>query len=167
MFGVCGRNAICHPSNHTALCTCPSGFKGNPNLLCTEAPPQCFRDNECVVGQICENTQCITGCRQDNNCPEDQTCVHGNCQNPCLLPKSCGLNAVCQPFNHKARCECIENFRGNPFEHCEPSKPIFNPFMYLINLNIFVSVPDDYCEQDQACSLGKICENNRCIGMLK
>ncbi|KAI2804698.1 hypothetical protein BLOT_003686 [Blomia tropicalis] len=144
LYGVCGRNAICRAHNHTALCTCPQGSKGNPNVLCTEAPPQCLRDNECILGQICENTQCVTGCRHDNNCPEDRTCIHGLCQNPCLLPNSCGLNALCQPFNHKPRCECVENYRGNPFEHCEP-------------------IPDDYCEQDQVCSLGKICENNQCI----
>lgn len=122
MYGVCGRNAICQASNRTAICICPQGFKGNPNVLCTDAPPQCLRDNECIVGQICENTQCINGCRQDNNCPEDRICLHGTCQNPCLLPKSCGLNAVCQPFNHRARCECIVNYRGNPFEGCDPSK---------------------------------------------
>lgn len=122
LYGVCGRNAICQAANHAAICSCPTGFKGNPNVLCTDAPPQCFRDNECVLGQICENNQCLSGCRQDNNCPEDRICVHGTCQNPCLLPKACGLNAICQPFNHRARCECIENFRGNPFEHCEPSK---------------------------------------------
>lgn len=122
LFGVCGRNAICSPTNHTAACTCPHGFKGNPNILCTEAPPQCLKDSECVLGQICENTQCVFGCRHDNNCPEDRSCIHGSCQNPCLLPGSCGLNALCQPFNHKSRCECIENYRGNPFQHCEPSK---------------------------------------------
>lgn len=125
LFGVCGRNAICQPSNHTALCTCPAHFKGNPNTLCTDAPPQCSRDNECVLGQICENTQCVSGCRQDNNCPEDRSCIHGTCQNPCLLPNSCGLNALCQPFSHKARCECIENYKGNPFVNCEPSKSDF------------------------------------------
>lgn len=145
LFGVCGRNAICRVAgNHTALCSCPVGTKGNPNVLCTEAPPQCLRDSECILGQICENTQCVTGCRHDNNCPEDRTCIHGTCQNPCLLPNSCGPNANCQPFNHKPRCECIHNYRGNPFELCEP-------------------IPDDYCEQDQVCALGKICENNRCI----
>lgn len=124
LYGVCGRNAICKPNSHTAICTCPHGYKGNPNVLCTEAPPQCLKDSECVLGQICENTQCVSGCRHDNNCPEDRSCIHGSCQNPCLLPGSCGLNALCQPFNHKARCECIENFRGNPFQHCEPSKII-------------------------------------------
>lgn len=35
----------------------------------------------------------------------------------------------------------------------------------VFNSNFVFSVPDDYCEQDQACSLGRICENNRCIGM--
>ncbi|OTF78238.1 hypothetical protein BLA29_008439, partial [Euroglyphus maynei] len=57
LYGVCGRNSICQAENHAVVCSCPTGFKGNPNVLCTDAPPQCFRDNECVVGQICENNQ--------------------------------------------------------------------------------------------------------------
>ncbi|CAG2101907.1 unnamed protein product, partial [Medioppia subpectinata] len=144
LYGGCGRNAVCKPFNHTSICSCPSGLKGNPNVVCTEAPPQCLKDSECVLGQICENTQCISGCRLDNNCHEDRACIHGICQNPCLLPDSCGVNANCQPFNHRPRCECINNYRGNPFVKCEP-------------------IPDDYCEQDSACALGKICEVNRCI----
>ena len=120
-FGVCGRNAICQPVNHNAVCSCPPGLKGNPNLVCTEAPPQCLKDNDCMLGQICENSQCITGCRLDNNCPEDLACINGKCQNPCLLPNSCGQNANCQPFNHRPRCECSANFRGNPLVLCERS----------------------------------------------
>lgn len=143
-FGVCGRNAECTPQNHTANCQCPSGYRGNPNTVCTEAPPQCTKDTECLLGQICENTQCITGCRHDNNCPEESACINGNCQNPCLLSNACGHSAKCTPFQHRPRCECNENHLGNPYVKCEP-------------------IPDDYCEVDSACPLGKICDNSRCI----
>lgn len=143
-----GRNADCKAFNHTAVCSCPPGHKGNPNLVCTEArlfeSPQCTRDLECVLGQICENSQCIGGCRRDNNCPEDQACINGNCQNPCLLPDACGQNSVCKPFQHRPRCECNTNFRGNPYVRCD-------------------AISDDYCETDLSCPLGKICENNQCI----
>lgn len=121
-FGVCGRNADCKPFNHTAVCACLPGYRGNPNVVCTEAPPQCLKDSECSLAEICENTQCISGCRHDNNCPEDRACVNGICENPCLLPNACGLNANCQPFLHRPRCECIPNYRGNPFVRCDSSK---------------------------------------------
>jgi hypothetical protein len=44
---------------------------------------------------------------------------------------------------------------------------ILKPLKLRIFKNVYlilISVPDDYCEQDPACPLGKICENNRCIG---
>ncbi|RWS29323.1 hypothetical protein B4U80_00125, partial [Leptotrombidium deliense] len=143
-FGVCGRNADCRPINHNAVCSCPAGFRGNPNVVCTEAPPECLRDSECTVGQICENTQCISGCRHDNNCPENKACINGECENPCLLPNACGVNAHCQPVQHRPRCECISNYKGNAFIRCD-------------------TIPDDYCDLDSSCPLGKICDHNKCI----
>ncbi|KAI1292053.1 Latent-transforming growth factor beta-binding protein 4 [Halotydeus destructor] len=143
-YGVCGRNAQCLVQNHTTTCQCPEGFRGNPNTVCTEAPPQCTKDSECVLGQICENSQCFLGCRFDNNCPEQEACVNGQCTNPCLLPNSCGSNSKCTPYGHRPRCECNANHLGNPYVKCEP-------------------IPDDYCDLDADCPLGKVCDGNRCI----
>ena len=144
-FGVCGRNAECTTRNHTAQCNCPSNFRGNPNTVCTEAPPECTKDSECLLGHICENSQCISGCRHDNNCPEQDACINGLCQNPCNLANACGVNAKCTPYQHRPRCECTGNYLGNPYVKCDP-------------------IPDDYCDSDNACPLGKICDGNRCSG---
>lgn len=32
----CGVNAICNASNHQAVCVCPSGTTGNPEVFCSE-----------------------------------------------------------------------------------------------------------------------------------
>lgn len=39
--GVCGTLAQCSVVNHHAVCTCPQGYTGNPNLACILAPPPC------------------------------------------------------------------------------------------------------------------------------
>lgn len=35
---VCGSNAECYVINHSPLCTCLSGFTGNPSSHCHEIP---------------------------------------------------------------------------------------------------------------------------------
>lgn len=32
--GACGKNTLCTPSNHVSICSCPSGFIGDPNIEC-------------------------------------------------------------------------------------------------------------------------------------
>ena len=32
--GACGRDALCTASNHIAVCNCPSGFIGDPDVEC-------------------------------------------------------------------------------------------------------------------------------------
>ena len=32
--GVCGKGAICSAASHVAVCSCPSGFRGDPDLEC-------------------------------------------------------------------------------------------------------------------------------------
>lgn len=34
----CGREAICNVFNHVAMCYCPYGMTGNPNLACSPVP---------------------------------------------------------------------------------------------------------------------------------
>lgn len=35
--GSCGQNAVCNVINHNPICTCSSGFEGNPLTQCTPA----------------------------------------------------------------------------------------------------------------------------------
>lgn len=36
--GVCAENAICKVVNHKAICSCPSGFTGDPFIRCNRIP---------------------------------------------------------------------------------------------------------------------------------
>lgn len=38
---------------------------------------------------------------------------------PCS-PSPCGINAYCREKQNTAYCECLPNFRGNPYEGCQP-----------------------------------------------
>ncbi|XP_022245556.1 fibrillin-1-like, partial [Limulus polyphemus] len=145
VFGACGRNSICEPINHQPECSCPPNFRGNPNVICSsDRDGDCNKDQDCELGEICNNNLCIGGCRDHNNCPNNKICFSGQCQNPCLLPNSCGQNAMCQPVNHEVVCSCPENFIGNPYVKCHP-------------------VTDPYCKKDVDCPIGKICKTDKCI----
>lgn len=91
----CGRNAKCQMVNHQSTCLCLSGYQGDPRA-------ECFP----------------IGCRNDVECPDDKVCVTGQCWNPCLQT-SCGNNARCLPRGHKANCECLPGYKGNPLVLCE------------------------------------------------
>lgn len=141
----CGSDKDCPKNEKCAqgTCECLPPFIQD-GTFCSEPPPECNKDSECLVGHVCESGRCTSGCRHDNNCPENDACINGACQNPCVLANACGPNALCTPFQHRPRCECSENHLGDPYVKCDP-------------------IPDDYCEVDAACPLGKICESNRCI----
>lgn len=52
---------------------------------------------------------------------------------PCS-PSPCGINAYCRERFNTAVCECIPNYRGNPYQGCQPE--------CLVNTD---------CPQSQAC----------------
>ena len=115
--GICGENAECRPQAHRAVCICRDGYTGNAQRACFEI-----------------------GCRSDSDCPPIQACINRECVDPCTFT-SCGLNALCKAdSNHKARCYCPDNFRGNPLIRCERPE----------------------CLRDDDCPYNLACRNERC-----
>lgn len=94
----------------------------------------------------------LVGCRTDYDCPSNQACVNRECVDPCLYTQ-CGLNALCKAdSNHKARCYCPENFRGNPQIRCErPECTTDNECPYTLTCR------NEHCEDPCDCGLGAIC----------
>ena len=41
-IGACGIRANCQVVNHNAICSCPTGFRGDPFAQCSEIPPSKF-----------------------------------------------------------------------------------------------------------------------------
>lgn len=59
-------------------------------------------------------------------------------KNPCY-PSPCGINAQCRVENGYAACECLPEYRGNPYEGCRPE-----------------------CLASSDCPMDKACIRNKC-----
>lgn len=111
----CGPNSQCRAINGQAVCSCVSGFLGNP--------PNCRP--ECVVS---------------SDCPRNQACNNQKCIDPCS--GTCGWKALCQVVNHNPVCSCPSGFTGDPFFRCEfISKNHYLSFCFRKNQQI----PNIYC----------------------
>lgn len=94
----CGKNAICLATRHRAVCSCPSGYTGDPLTNCK--PYECQKNNDCGSDEQCDISE-------------------GKCKNVCL--NACGLNAVCRSVERTVQCSCAPGYIGNPKVEC--SKP--------------------------------------------
>ncbi|KAJ9598210.1 hypothetical protein L9F63_011093, partial [Diploptera punctata] len=92
---ACATTAKCHAKAHRPVCTCPTGYEGNPAL---SPLPICHYNEDCPPHKLCDrlNRVCINPCQED----------------------SCGLNAQCFAVNHGIDCKCLDGYSGNPFVEC-------------------------------------------------
>lgn len=90
----CGKSAVCLATRHRAVCSCPSGFSGDPMKECKSY--ECLHDEDCS---------------SDEECNPD-----GKCKNVCL--GACGLNAICRSVNRSPQCTCPPNYLGNSKVEC-------------------------------------------------
>ncbi|UYV71427.1 dp [Cordylochernes scorpioides] len=168
--GTCGVGALCKAVNHRSVCTCPSGFMGNPLVECIREPlgkclhdadcekgsvclegrcetdVECRKDADCLLGHICQVNKCFVGCRVNENCPLDQGCYAAQCQDPCSIRGACGHNARCTPVMHQAVCTCLPGFTGNPRTECKQI--------------------GDVCKRNQDCAIGQVCDSGKCIVLI-
>ena len=80
------------------------------------------------------------GCKSDDECPLHLACINRECQDPCIYER-CGQNAECSVRNHKAKCECLPGYRGNPYQICRQYE----------------------CLTDPECPDTKACRNEKCV----
>jgi len=162
----CGVDAECSVRNHITVCTCPSGFTGDPFVSCTRStssgvntragndfdfcsPTPCGRNTKCRVQNSRAVCSCLDGyfgnpidecrheCESDAECGGDKSCLNYRCDDPCT---SCGTYADCRVSNHRAICSCPENFLGDPFSRCYPE-----------------------CTQHEDCSSSQACFSLKCV----
>lgn len=102
----------------------------------------------------------LVGCRTDSECPPVQACVNKECIDPCSYTH-CGINALCRAdLNHKARCYCADNYKGNPHVQCIRPECVSNnecPFNLVCR--------NEKCEDPCNCGQGAVCtvNNHRAI----
>lgn len=82
----------------------------------------------------------MIGCRSDEECPATEACINKRCTDSCSYTQ-CGINAVCRAdYQHKARCHCLEGYRGNPLTSCERPE----------------------CTRNEECAFHLACRQERC-----
>lgn len=135
--GTCGQRALCDVINHIPMCRCPERMTGNAFVACDPVPEvelknpcqpsPCGPNSECIERGDNAICSCITGyfgtppncrfeCYTSSDCAQIYTCINNKCVDPC--PGQCGLNAECQAVQHRAHCECIRGYSGNPYSLC-------------------------------------------------
>lgn len=137
--GACGNNAKCVVINHTPLCSCLDGYKGDAFVGCnaisnddTETlcnPSPCGENTICNVINNIARCSCIPpnignpyagGCRPEcslnSDCPNHLACLSNHCRDPCK--DLCGVNAECIVTNHVPVCTCFRGHEGDPFIAC-------------------------------------------------
>lgn len=88
-------------------CICPVefGYVLDRRGYCVKSdqppPPECVVDSDCADNRYCEQTT-------------------NTCQDPCGI-KRCGINAFCNATNHRAICQCISGYSGDPEVLCSKS----------------------------------------------
>jgi len=106
----CGNNSECHVNDHRAVCMCPDGFQGEPNIECVRYT--CNKDDDCETNKKCGSDKV--------------------CRNPCLEQGACGSNAQCRVTNRMAYCTCPLGYYGNPQLECKQGK--YNIIIILLNI---------------------------------
>ncbi|KAG7155061.1 Neurogenic locus Notch protein-like 4, partial [Homarus americanus] len=135
--GTCGTNAECDTINHSPICTCLSGYQGNPYVTCRvpdkeKRPNPCLPNPcgpfstcrvvrqrpvcECVAGYYGAPPQCHPECVTNSDCPKYLACVKEKCVDPCV--GTCGRQAQCQVVNHNPLCSCPAGYSGDPYIQC-------------------------------------------------
>ena len=129
----CGANARCEASFHSARCSCPDGYTGNPQIACTRCKYHPIARNVNTFCLMLTNEKFFlvglpvppevpVGCASDDDCPEYTACRNRKCINPCALDKPCAPSAICKVVNHNPVCTCPNGFIGSPYTRCSPRK---------------------------------------------
>lgn len=101
--GTCGIEARCHVVNHSPICSCKSGYTGDPFIRCVikeESKMELFHTTKIdfKLYKHLIGTPVV--------------------ENPCE-PTPCGSNSQCRQANGQAVCSCLPNYVGAP-PYCRP-----------------------------------------------
>lgn len=105
----CDKTAECRVENHRAICTCPTGYTGDPFV-------------NCFVERDEPRPQCTT----DSDCSNSKACINQACRDPCAERNPCSLNAECRTIQHHPTCYCPSGWAGDPQVQCYKRKYIHN-----------------------------------------
>lgn len=134
--GPCGQSAECRVINHNPICSCRSGFIGDPFTRCYPKPgneviqiPSTFKKNKKIYKYLSKLDETFISAIQPQL---DET------RDPCV-PSPCGANAECRAIGGQASCSCRTGYIGSP-PNCRPE-----------------------CVTNQDCISSLACINEKCV----
>jgi len=140
----CGTASECYGINHQAVCECPPGMAGNPQIACV-----------------------VAGCRSDSDCPSDKACINTKCIDPCTRNNPCVKPAECTVYNHRTDCACPPGYIGNAGTTCKQSAYSDNDRALKlgtgINFENCFSLVEAGCQSDSDCPSQTGCINKLCV----
>lgn len=102
--GSCGAFADCVVITHRSVCSCKSGYTGDPFAGCSLIPSKITLN----FTQHHQSTHIILVTQ-----PVEEP------RNPCN-PSPCGANALCKERNNVGSCVCLPEYFGDPYTGCRP-----------------------------------------------
>jgi len=108
--GVCGSSADCRVVNHAPLCSCQSGYTGDPFTRCYPIPRKLSKADKVVTCPVLILT--LSRLAPPTHILQDVE------RDPCQ-PSPCGANAQCRQSQGQAICSCLPNYFGVP-PNCRP-----------------------------------------------
>ncbi|XP_078487807.1 uncharacterized protein LOC100176839 [Ciona intestinalis] len=117
---TCAADATCHDGRYAPVCTCNTGYTGNPRTECTDIN-ECSTPNACGANsnKQCVNTVgsfrcvCMPGYRAVGLHPWRHNLIGYICVdiNECLRPNICGTSKKCVNSPGSYRCVCKRGYR--------------------------------------------------------
>ena len=110
----CGINAICNAKNHRAVCSCPPGYRPDPDPHIKCKQYECLTDPECPTTLACRDEKCVDPCK-------------------------CARYADCSARNHRGICTCQLGYTGDPYGiACTPSECLVSITFSIVELPLTV-----------------------------
>lgn len=115
--GTCGLNALCQVINHNPICSCPSGYVGDPFLSC-HVPQGIYHLHMKLLIHGLPSIVLLLFFYTDMSFAlalDEEPKVPGH---PCA-PSPCGPNSLCNVVGGRPVCSCSPNYIGSP-PYCRP-----------------------------------------------
>lgn len=105
---LCAPQAECISLHNKAMCRCPPGTFGDPQIRCDPLPK--------------------ADCHQDSDCPKEHACLNGTCEKLCTYLDPCDDSALCKALDtiplRTMVCECPDGMIIQEDGSCATLPPI-------------------------------------------
>ena len=85
-------------------------ISGCGGVKTSKSDGSCLKDQDCKLGEICQDQQCRKSCQEDKECESGEKCLEGGCQKVtlCQNDQDCPegqvcLEEVCQAAGEKCK----------------------------------------------------------------